>query len=68
MRITVIIPSRNRSEQLLVTIRALRREADTGRLVSQARRASKATAQVRQDPTGLSFGFLRRLVGRLVAA
>jgi len=58
------------TQQILVDdhIRALRREADTGRLVSQARRASKATARVRQDPTGLSFGFLRRLVGRLVAA
>jgi hypothetical protein len=52
-------------------IRALRREADAGRLVSQARQArqaSKAGAEVRQHRAGLSFGFLRRLVDRLVTA
>ena len=58
------------TEQILVDdhIRALRREADAGRLVSQARKASKASAEVRRDRTGPSFGFLRRLVDRLVTA
>jgi hypothetical protein len=52
-------------------IRALRREADAGRLVAQARQARqapRASAKVRQDRPGLSLGFLRRLVDRLVAA
>ena len=58
------------TEQILVDdhIRAIRREADAARLVAQARRASKAPAAVRDDRGGLPFGFLRRLVGRLVAA
>ncbi len=58
------------TEQILAHdhIRALRREADASRLVSRARQASKASAQVRQDRPGPSFGFLRRLVDRLVAA
>ena len=58
------------TQQILVDdhIRALRLEADAGRLVAQARRASKASAKVRRDQAGVSFGFLRRLVDRLVTA
>ncbi len=58
------------TQQILVDehIRGLRLEAEAGRLVAHARTASKARATVREDRAGLSFGFLRRLVGRLVAA
>ena len=61
----------NRSTQQILVhdhISALRLDSDANRLVAQARQASKASAQVRQDRPGMSFGLLRRLVDRLVAA
>ena len=62
------------TERILVDdhIGARRREADATRLVAQARQASKALPkhrpQDRPERAGLPFGFLRRLVDRLVAA
>jgi hypothetical protein len=53
-------------------IRTMRREAEAERLVAQARQASKAPPKdrprERRDRFGVPFGFLRRLVDRLVAA
>ena len=58
------------TERILVDdhIRAMQREADDGRLVAQARQAARRSTEVRQQRAGMSFGFLRRLVDRLVAA
>ena len=58
------------AERILVDdhIRTMRREAEAGRLVAQARQAATRSTKVRRQRAGLSFGFLRRLVDRLVAA
>jgi hypothetical protein len=49
-------------------IRTMQREADAGRLVAQARQAAKPSKDIPHERAGLSFGSLRRLVHRLVAA
>jgi len=59
-----------RAERILVDdhIRTMRREAEAGRMVAQARQAARPSTDVRRQRAGLSFGFLRRLAHRLVAA
>jgi hypothetical protein len=59
-----------RAERILVDerIRTMHREAESGRMVAQARQAATRSTDVRRQQAGLSFGFLRRLAHRLVAA